>query len=151
MKKIVAHFCCFYWELPEPGEFGALDPGASAGGCHPGLPILQLPMHVCVCGSRWARSQGGVAWGSQLSHTFPADPRSFASIRSSYISPPGKGSCRKCCSCWVSGLHLSWGWCLSWWPQEQVAVCWYLFSGGGSYFVSLYLSLISLISVFFFF
>lgn len=59
MKKIVAHFCCFYWEMPEPGEFGALDPEASAGGRHPGLSILQLPVRVCV----WQQVGWEPGWG----------------------------------------------------------------------------------------
>lgn len=77
MKKIVAPFCCFYWEMPEPGEFGALDPGASAGGCHPGLPILQLPMHVCV----WQQVGQEPGWGRLGVTAVPHFPRRPKKLR----------------------------------------------------------------------
>ena len=60
-------------------------------------------MGVGVCVGGWV---GGWVVGSLcllLSCALSADPRSSASTRSSCTSRPGKGSCRRCCSCWVGG------------------------------------------------
>lgn len=86
--------------MPEPGEFGA-----------PTLRHQQVdfrrPSHpaACFCASAAVSRGLGARWGHLVVtavRAFPTDPRSFASTRSSCTSPPGKESCRRCCSCWVS-------------------------------------------------